>query len=165
MSSLLAQLKALASPSQVLSVWQVLKSVPGGGVVMGKLAGQLAPYTGSIRPEVVSLEKGHARALMRDARRVRNHLNSLHAAALMNLAEFTSGLAVVSSLDPGLRGIPMHFAVDYVKKARGTITADCVCPPVSVTGGEKAELEVDVTLTNEAGEVVARGHAKWRIGA
>lgn len=68
MSSLLGQLKSLASPSQLLPLWNLLKNVPGRGVIMGRLAGQLASYTATIRPEVVSLEKGVARVLMRDTR-------------------------------------------------------------------------------------------------
>ncbi len=130
---------------------------------MGRLAGQLAAYTGTIRPEVVSLEKGVARVLMRDTRHVRNHLNSLHAAALMNLAELTTGMAVISALPAGLRGIPTHVAMDYLKKARGPITAECRCAPVTST--EAQNLEVVAELKNEVGEVVARALAKWRVGA
>ena len=48
-------LSSIASPSQLLPLWQVLKRVPGGGVVMGRLAGRMAPYTGTIRPEVLTL--------------------------------------------------------------------------------------------------------------
>ncbi|MDP1921462.1 MAG: DUF4442 domain-containing protein [Myxococcales bacterium] len=163
MSSLLGQLKSLASPSQLLPLWKLLKNVPGRGVIMGRLAGQLAAYTGTIRPEVVSLEKGVARVLMRDTRHVRNHLNSLHAAALMNLAEMTTGMAVISALPEGLRGIPTHVAMDYLKKARGPITAECTCAPV--TSREPQNLEVIAELKNEAGDVVARALAKWRVGA
>ena len=51
----------------------------------------------------------------------------------------------------------------YLKKARGPITATCTCP--AVTSTEKQDLEVHAELTNEAGEVVARAHARWRVGA
>ncbi|MBE2252496.1 MAG: DUF4442 domain-containing protein [Myxococcus sp.] len=163
MTTLVAQLKALVSPSQLLTVWQRLKGVPSGGRLMGRLAGLAAPYTGSISPEVLSLEAGTARVLMRDTRRVRNHLSSLHAAALMNLAEMTTGLAVVSALPEGLRGIPTHVGMDYLKKARGPITAECTCPVITST--QRQDLEVHAELKNAEGEVVARALAKWRVGA
>jgi acyl-coenzyme A thioesterase PaaI-like protein len=159
----LTTLSALVSPSQLVPLWNVLKHVPGGGRALGRLAGQMAPYTGTIRPEVLFLEPGSVRVRMRDRRAVRNHLNSVHAIALMNLGEVATGMAVVSALPPGARGIISHLAMDYLKKARGPITAVCACPPITST--EKQDLEVQAELSNEAGDVVARAHARWRVGA
>jgi acyl-coenzyme A thioesterase PaaI-like protein len=156
-------LAALVSPSQLLPLWGLLKHLPGGGRMLGRLAGRMAPYTGTIRPEVLSLEPGAVRVLMRDRRRVRNHLNSVHAIALMNLGEVSTGMAVLSALPAGVRGIITQLSMDYLKKARGPITATCTCP--AVTSTEKQDLEVHAELTNEAGEVVARAHARWRVGA
>jgi len=152
----------LANPSSVLRVWGVLKSVPGGGLLMGRLIGRLAPYTGTIRAEVEALEVGYARARMRDRKRLRNHLNSVHAIALMNLGELTTGVAMMASLPEGARGIPNRLAMDYVKKARGTITAECRCATVSST--ERKEYQVTAELKDPSGELVARAFATWLIG-
>lgn len=160
MSSMLA-LSRYVSPSQLLPLWGLLKNVPGGGVLLGRLAGQMAPYTATIRPEVLTLEKGFARVRMRDTRRVRNHLNSVHAIALMNLGEVTTGMAVLSALPDGLRGIPKRLSMDYLKKARGPLVGECTCAPVTST--DKHDLEVQAELKNEAGEVVAVAHATWRV--
>ncbi len=156
-------LSSIASPSQLLPLWQVLKRVPGGGVVMGRLAGRMAPYTGTIRPEVLTLEKGYARIRMRDTRRVRNHLNSVHAIALMNLGEVSTGMAVITALPEGMRGIISRLSMDYLKKGRGPLVAECSCPPITST--EKQDLEVTAELKNDSGEVVAIANAKWRVGA
>ncbi|MBL8923587.1 MAG: DUF4442 domain-containing protein [Myxococcaceae bacterium] len=161
MSSPLA-LSKLVSPSQLLPVWEVLKHLPAGGVLLGRLAGAMAPYTATIRPEVLTLEKGFARVRMQDTRRVRNHLNSVHAIALMNLGEVTTGMAVLTALPEGLRGIPKRLSMDYLKKARGPLVGQCSCP--TVTSLEQQDLEVSAELGNEAGEVVAVAHATWRIG-
>lgn len=130
---------------------------------MGRLAGRMAPYTGTIRPEVLTLEKGYARIRMRDTRRVRNHLNSVHAIALMNLGEVSTGMAVITALPDGMRGIISRLSMDYLKKGRGPLVAECSCPPITSTG--KQDLEVTAELKNDAGEVVAIAHAKWRVGA
>lgn len=161
MSSLL-ELSKYVSPSQLLPLWNLLKNVPGGGVLLGRLAGQMAPYTATIRPEVLTLEKGFARVRMRDTRRVRNHLNSVHAIALMNLGEVTTGMAVITALPDGLRGIPKRLSMDYLKKARGPLVGECSC--AAVTSTDRQDLEVSAELKNEAGEVVAVAHATWRIG-
>ncbi len=155
-------LKNLASPSALRSLWSYLRNVPGGGLILGRILGRMAPYTGTIRPEVLELEPGHARIRMNDRRSVRNHLKSIHAIALMNLGEVATGVAVMGSLPDGARGIITHLGMDYLKKARGTLVAECTCPTISST--EKKEYDVTAELKNEAGEVVARAHARWMIG-
>lgn len=150
------------APTHLLSVWNACSKLPGGGRLFGRLLGTLAPYTGTIRPEVLQLEPGFARVRLRDTRRVRNHLNSVHAIALMNLGEVATGLAVISTLGSGERGIISKLSMDYVKKARGPLVAECRCPPSR--DADAKDLEVEATLSNEAGDVVARAHAKWRVG-
>jgi len=163
MSSLLPNLKRLASPSTLKSVWSVLKSMPGGGVMMGRIIGQLAPYTGTIRPEILALEPGLARVRMNDSRRVRNHLNSVHAIALMNLGEVATGTAMLVSAPEGARAIIVHLGMDYLKKARGPITAECTCAiPTSL---ERKEYDVTADLKNADGVVIARAHARWLVDA
>lgn len=163
MSVAMKTLGSFVSPSQLLPLWSVLKQLPGGGRLLGHLAGRMAPYTSTIRPEVLTLEPGFARIRMRDTRRVRNHLNSIHAIALMNLGEVATGMAVLSALPAGQRGIISHLAMDYLKKGRGPLVAECRVPPITST--ERRDLEVEAELSNSAGEVVARAHARWRIGA
>lgn len=162
MASLLTTLKQLGRPSALRQVWPYLKSLPRGGALLGRVIGRMAPYTGTIRPEVVELDTGHAKIRMADAKRVRNHLQSVHAIALMNLGEVATGTAMLYSLPDDARGIITNLSMEYLKKARGPITAECRCEvPQS---SERQEYEVHADLTDEAGEVVARAHAKWLIG-
>ncbi len=155
-------LSSLTSPAAMLQVWNVLKAVPGGGKVMGRLVGRMAPYTGTIKPEIEQMESGYARVSMRDRPALRNHLRSVHAIALMNLGEATTGVAMMVSLPPDTRGIPMRLSMDYVKKARGTITGECSCP--ILTSNEKKEVEVIGLLKDASGDVVAKCTALWMIG-
>jgi len=162
LSDLTRSLSRLASSETLRRTWNVLRHAPGGGVLMGQILGNLAPYTGTIRPEVVTLEEGYARVRMCDRRAVRNHLSSVHAIALMNLGEVATGVAMMSALPGDMRGIITHLEMDYLKKARGSITAECRAP-VAVAG-ERREYDVQADLTDEAGEVVARARARWLIG-
>jgi acyl-coenzyme A thioesterase PaaI-like protein len=151
---------------RIRHLWDRLAGAPGGKRLFSWLVGRTAPYTGTIGARVEELRGGYARATMRDRRRLRNHLHSVHAVAQLNLAEEVSGLAVVYSMPPGLRGIPVHLEIDYGKKARGTITAVCELPgPIPEPAGEeRVSYEAPVTLSDPAGDVVARAQARWVIG-
>ncbi len=155
-------LENLASPATLRALWSTLRSVPGGGVVMGRLVGRMAPYTATIRPEVLALEPGFARVRMADRPAVRNHLKCVHAIALMNLGEATTGLAMMASIPDDARGIVTHLGMDYLKKARGPLTGECTAPLISST--ERKAYDVVADLKNEAGEVVARATARWMVG-
>ncbi len=163
MTSLLPSLTFLSpSAASLGTVWSYLRNVPGGGVLMGRVIGRLAPYTGTIRPEIVALDPGYAKVRMRDTRRVRNHLQSVHAIALMNLGEVATGTAMLISAPKGTRAIITNLAMKYVKKARGTITAECLCSVPEST--ERREYTVTADLKNEAGDVVAQATATWLLG-
>jgi uncharacterized protein (TIGR00369 family) len=121
----------------------------------------MTPYSGTIGARVAELEPGWCRVTLRDRRRVRNHLASVHAMALANLAEMASGLAVLVGLPPGVQGIVTGFSITYQKKARGMLTAECRVNGLGVTSEQ--EYEAPVTITDAQGDVVATASARWRL--
>lgn len=148
--------------NQIRMLWDRLQALPGGRRVFSAAIGFLAPYSGSIRPRVVELRPGYARVRMGDRRSVRNHLRSVHAVALTNLAELASGLALNYALPTDARAILTSLRVEYLKKARGTLTAEAeVEVPRS---NERMEYSFESEIRDEAGDVVARGTAVWLVG-
>lgn len=154
----------LDSPGPLLvRAWSRLAGLPGGPRVFSWLLGRLVPYTGSVGARVVALEPGEAEVRLRDRRRVRNHLASVHAVALVNVGELASGLAILTALPPGVRGIPIRLDTEFVRKARGDITARARFVPPDVTGDTDVVLQVP--LHDASGELVARITATWRLRA
>ena len=150
-----------APGARLLRLWTRLAPLPGGTWLFSRLLGWMVPYTESIRGHVRVLEPGHARVELRDRRAVRNHLRSVHAIALVNLAEVTSGLAMLVGLPPGVRGIVTRLSIEYLKKARGSLTGEARVTIPVVT--EPTEHEVTADITDTQGEVVARATVRWRL--
>ena len=146
----------------LLAAWRRLAPLPGGPRLFSWYVGRIAPYSGSMGARVVALAPGHAVIELGDRRRVRNHLASIHAIALANLGELTTGLAMSSALPSTVRGIPIRLEIDFIKKARGRLTAECRCAVPPVTGDLEHEAQTDIR--DPDGDVVAHVRVRWRLG-
>lgn len=155
--------KKIEAPGQrIYQAWLKWSGRPGGKWLFSKFVGRTAPYTGTINARVEELRPGYARLTMQDRAGVRQHLGSVHAVALINLAEETTGLAMLSALGPGVRGIVVHLEMDYLKKARGLLTCECECsPPRELTA--PMDFEIVGRIRDEAGDEVARAMARWKL--
>ena len=141
--------------------WRRLSRVPFGRSIFSVGIGWMAPYTGSIGARCEELAPGHSRWTLRDRRRVRNHLRSVHAVALVNLAEVCSGSAMLTALPPGVRGIVTGLSITYHKKARGTLVAEGRSTVPDVSG--KTSVDAHAEIKDESGEVVARAVVHWQL--
>ena len=144
--------------------WNKLQFFPAGDRLFSFVLGRVAPYSGSISARVEALSPGHAIVSIKDSRKVRNHLKSIHAIALINLGEIATGLAVLSSIPNTMRGIVLGLEAEYVKKARGKLTATAAFEMPSGIG-DNSPVNVTAELVDEAGDVVTRVHAKWLLGS
>ncbi|MEP7064884.1 MAG: hotdog fold domain-containing protein [Gemmatimonadota bacterium] len=142
--------------------WARLSALPGGRALFSRMLGLMIPYTGSIHPQILELRPGYAKVQMRDRRAVRNHLHSVHAIALMNLGEVTTGLAMTFAMPDGARGIVTGLSMEYLKKARGLLTAECTAPAFDASVSGQHDFQANIVDTS--GDVVARATAHWLVG-
>lgn len=142
--------------TSVLQLYRKLGPSPLGRWLFSKLICFKAPYFGSISPQMVSLAPGRGEATIAHRRRITNHLGTVHAIALCNLAEFVGGLTCDASLPASMRWIPRGMTVEYLKKATGTMHAVATPAFEPRDADEGYELPVEVTVANDGGELVFR---------
>ena len=154
---------SLASPSmRVLALWRSLSPLPFGPSLFMLVFGRMVPYSGTLGARVRKLEPGRVHLELADRRGVRNHLDSIHAVALVNLGELASGLAMTTALPAGTRGIVLGIDAKYLKKARGALSVDCQVTVPSVR--ENTDFDVHAEILDAAREPVAHVTVRWRLG-
>ncbi|WP_396615689.1 hotdog fold domain-containing protein [Lysobacter soli] len=146
----------------LLSLYRKFTRWPAGHWLFSRAICFKAPYFGTIAPRIVSLEPNRCEVRIADRRRVHNHIGTVHAIALCNLAELAAGVMTDATLPASMRWIPKGMTVEYLKKATGTMhgVATPDVPVVESTLGY--ELPVTVIVKNDAGEAVFRASiAMW----
>jgi acyl-coenzyme A thioesterase PaaI-like protein len=147
---------------RLLRLWRRLSPYPGGQWLFAQCFGWLVPYSGSVGPRIRVLQPGRAEVEIPDRRSNRNHLSSIHAIALMNVAEQASGLAMLAGLPDGMRAIVTQISMQYLKKARGPIRAVSAMVVPAVT--DDTDIDVTADCLDRGGAVVARATVRWRVG-
>ena len=147
---------------RLLRLWRRLSPLPGGKWLFARIFRHMVPYSGSVAPTIEHLEPGYARVVIPDRRANRQHLGSVHAIALLNVAEQASGLAMLAGLPDGVRGIVTGISMTYLKKARGPITAVSRVQVPTVT--TNVDFDVEAECLDREDNIVARATVRWRLG-
>ena len=155
-----------APGERILALWRTLDRWPGGDRVFSFLLGRMVPYSGSIKPRVRTLAPGRCRVQVKERRRVRNHLDSVHATALATAGELATGLATLTAIPAGVRGILVALEAEYEKKARGRLIASCgteIGDPAGRDGA--AEHRAVAEIRDRDDDRVATVRATWRLSS
>ena len=142
--------------TSLLSLYRRVTRWPAGHWLFSRAVCFKAPYFGTIAPRIVALEPNRCEVRIRDRRRVHNHIGTVHAIALCNLAELAAGVMTDATLPPSMRWIPKGMTVEYLKKATGTMHGVATPDVPLVESASGYELPVTVVVKNDAGEAVFR---------
>ena len=113
-----------------------------------------APYFASIRPRFEELRAGYARVSMKKRRALENHIGTVHAIAMCNLAELAAGTMTEISIPASMRWLPKGMTVEYLKKSTGGVRAEATLPEVGEGPGR--DVPALVEIKDDAGELVCR---------
>jgi len=149
--------------NRLLDTWHRMQRWPAGGWLFSRAVCFKAPYFATIAPRITVLEPGRCEATIRHRRKVTNHLGTVHAIALCNLAELVAGVMTDASVPASMRWIPRGMTVEYLKKAVGSIHATATPEGALVEAGEGYALPVAVEARDPAGAVVFRARVMMWI--
>lgn len=140
--------------SKILSLYQKLTRFPAGHWLFSRVVCYQVPYFGSIHPRFDRLEAGFAEAHIKRRRSVQNHIGTIHAIALCNLAELVAGVGIEATLSAERRWIPKGMRVQYLAKCKHSAQAKArIEIPVDIGAG--ADCIVPVEIFDRDGSKVA----------
>lgn len=152
----------MSASNSNLRLWQKLSAKPGGKWLFSKLVCWKAPYFITIRPCFDRLEVGHCALTIPKRRAVHNHLGTVHAIAMCNMAELAGGTMTEVSIPSTHRWIPKGMSVEYLKKAETDLRAEATFKtPPSFAAAEAVAVTVNVTDTS--GQLVFRAEISMWI--
>jgi acyl-coenzyme A thioesterase PaaI-like protein len=137
--------------SETLTRYERFTKYPLGSVIFSKALAFRAPYFSTIHPHVTHLNSGYCRVEIKERRSIRNHLGTINAGALCTLTELTGGLAVEATIPLSLRWIPKEMTVQYIKRAKGKLVAECSIDPSILVPGD---VRVPLTIYDGLGDAV-----------
>lgn len=121
-------------------------------------------FAGTGAVQILELEEGRALLQMRNVRKVRNHIGTIHATGMALLAESATGVALGMTLPDDKIPLLKSLHVDYVRRAQGTLRAEATLPPdlrARVRSEDKGDFAVPVKVTDETGEEPIRCQMVW----
>lgn len=139
-----------------LQAWTRLSRIPLGSRLFTRLFTIKTPYAATIRPQFAVLEPNRVELVVRDRRRVRNHVGTVHAVALCNGLETAAGTLAEVTVPRDRRWIPKGMEVAYAAKAVGDVRCVAETDP-SQWATDDPDLHVRVRGTLADGTVAIEG--------
>lgn len=143
----------MSNSSPVFSAWKRLTGLPVGKWVFSRLVTWKAPYFASIKPSFEELRPGYCEVHMKKRRAVLNHIGTVHAIAMCNMAELAAGTMTDVTIPRTHRWIPKGMTVEYRAKAETDLRAVAELDTLREFGAAE-ELPVTVKVFDTANQAV-----------
>ena len=142
--------------SQALKIWKTLEAKPAGKWTFSKLLCLKAPYFSSISPLFEQLRPDYCEVSIKKHRAVLNHIGTVHAIAMCNMAELAGGTMTDVTVPNTHRWIPKGMQVEYIQKASTDLVAVATPAQSNFVWNEGSDYVVNVDVKNTAQELVFR---------
>ena len=119
--------------------------------LLSKFFGLAIPFAGTSRIEILNLNYKTSTLAMTNKRRTRNHIGSIHAAAMALLAESATGFIVGMNVADNKLVLLKKMNIDYTRRCEGNITAVAELTDEQVNAirtTPKGDVTVQVTVSD-----------------
>ena len=146
----------MTAPNKLAKSLAPLEKLPKGMARVARtlILGNLVRFVGTAKLDVEELTSTRAIISVKNRKRVRNHIGSVHAAAIALLAETATGFVVGMNVPDSGAPVIKSLKVEYKKRAKGALRAEATLTEAQVTQIrtiEKGEVTVAVNVTDETG--------------
>ena len=139
---------------KVLDLFERLKEIPFGKRIFTFMVCMNAPYFFSIRSQITELKKNRCEVRVKKRMSVTNHIKTVHAIAMCNMAELSGGLMIEASLPRDKQWIPSGMTVEYLKKAETNLIA--VSDGSEIDWNQEGTIVVPVEIKDLNDQIVFR---------
>ncbi|MBN2498463.1 MAG: DUF4442 domain-containing protein [Deltaproteobacteria bacterium] len=126
--------------------------------------GRLVPFVGTAGVRIEQMDSERVVASLKNRRRVRNHIRSLHAAAMALAAETASGFLVAMNLPEDKLPLMKSLRVDFTRRAAGGLRVSASLSPEQrerMQSEERGEVDVLVEAIDDLKQSPIRCQMIW----
>jgi len=145
----------MKNSNSTLLIWERLSSFSLGKSLFSLVINWKAPYFSSINARFNELRPGYCKISVKKKRKLMNHIGTVHAIAMCNMAELAGGTMTDVTIPNTHRWIPKGMSVEYLAKAETDLYAVTSLDPIPTFDGS-LELPVTVNINDVNDQTVLK---------
>ena len=151
------QTGSAARPNRLTRTLAQLERVPAflRPWLRNRAMGRAVPFTGTAGLNYVQMTPERVEVAVANVRRVQNHIEGVHAAAMALLAETATGMVVGMNVRDDCLPLCKSLHVDFKRRAQGGLRAVATLSDAQraqMQESDKGEVNVSVLVSDESGE-------------
>lgn len=132
--------------------------------ILSQAFGRFVPMVGSAKIRYLNISKQQVEVSLANHKAMQNHIGQLHACAMALLAETATGFVTAMNVPDSSIVLIKTIKIDYKRPTKGAIHAIAKLTPEQqqrMQTTEKGETLVQVTVSDESGEVPIQCEMLW----
>lgn len=132
--------------------------------LLSTIIGRIVRFAGTAGTRVEKLTPNECIIVMRNKKKVQNHIGSVHAAAMALMAESATGFITGLSVPDSRILVIRTLELEYKRRASGDMKAVASFSDEQVAfikNTEKGDIEVPIKITDSTGEETAVAKMVW----